>query len=165
MKTRRRIRGVSPPSSAAASSPKNIPPSLKGRSKPYREGRGDERIREAAGGEGGGLGAEDEARKDGRGREGHIPRRDLPDGSEGPRSRDSQEAAPRPQERSGGCRSRAEADRRGGADEVRGCRRGWERGRVVRGRQGEGPPDEGGDRQGNLQRPSQHHPDQDRLRE
>src|SRR5712692_538724 len=150
MRTGRRIRGASPPSSAEASSPKNIPPSLTRRNRPYREGQGVERLRKAAGGEGRGLGAKDEARKDGRGGEGHIARRDLPDGAEGPRGRDYQKAAPRPKERSGGCRSRAEADRRGGADEVRGCRRGRERGRVVRGRQGEGPSDERGDRQGNL---------------
>src|SRR5207247_406388 len=149
MRTRRHIRGVSPPSSAEASSPKNIPPSLIRRNRQYREAQSDERVRKAAGGEGRGLGAEDEARKDGRGGEGHIARRNLPDGTESPRGRDYQEAAPRPKERSGGCRSRAEADRRRGADEVRGCRRGGERGRVVRGRQGRGPPDERGDRQGN----------------
>src|SRR5438445_3911397 len=150
MRTRRHIRGVSPHSSAEASSPKNIPPSLIRRNRQYREAQGDERIRKAAGGEGGGLGAEDEARKDGRGGEGHIPRRDLQDGSEGPRGRDHQEAAPRPQERSRRGRCRAKADRRGGADEIRGRRRGGERWRVVRGRQGQGAPDEGGDRQGNV---------------
>src|SRR5437867_11972562 len=67
MRTRRRIRGVSPPFSAEASSPKSIPPSLIRRNRPYREGQSDERVRKAAGGEGRGLGAEDEARKDGRG--------------------------------------------------------------------------------------------------
>src|SRR5438445_13690237 len=116
MRTGRHIRGVSPPSSAEASSPKNIPPSLTRRNRQFREGQGVERVRKAAGGEGSGLGAKDEARKDGRGGEGHIARRDLPDGSEGPRGRDYQEAAPRPKERSGWCRSRAEADRHGGAD-------------------------------------------------
>src|SRR5207247_1904235 len=119
MRTRRHIRGVSPPSSAEASSPKSIPPSLIRRNRQYREAQGDERVRKAAGGEGRGLGAEDEARKDGRGGKGRIARRDLPDGTESPRGRDCQEAAPRPKERSGGCRSREEADRRGGAGEAR----------------------------------------------
>src|SRR2546427_13064958 len=119
MRTRRRIRGVSPPSSAEASSPKNIPPSLIRRNRQYREAQSDERVRKAAGGEGSGLGAEDEARKDGRGGGGDIARRNLPDGTESPRGRDYQEAAPRPKEGSGGLMALAGGDRGSGADDVR----------------------------------------------